>query len=222
MNDKLKGPTKPEGPAWDYFCWFHDHNITKRVSYRGIRTLKYPMDMWNYQEIITERGIDWIVETGSMHGGSALFFADLLSNLGRHLGKVITIDLDPRWHYDAATVANLVPLAKDSGDPDTAAEVYAMIPRDCKGIFLILDSDHSAAHVLRELNAHVPHLRKDDYVVVEDTVINGHPILPGTRPGPWEAIQEYARENPGRLIPDVKRSTKFGSTAAIDGFFIVA
>ena len=35
--------------------------------------------MWNYQEIFFERDIEWVIETGTRHGGSALFFADLLS-----------------------------------------------------------------------------------------------------------------------------------------------
>jgi cephalosporin hydroxylase len=33
---------------------------------------------------------------------------------------------------------------------------------------------------------------------------------------------EYLRTNPGKLLPDNKRALKFGSTAAIDGFYIVA
>jgi cephalosporin hydroxylase len=214
--------TNPKGPAWDYFSWFYAQNLWKNMHYRGIRTLKYPPDMWNYQEIITERQIDWIVETGSRHGGSALFFADLLTNLGRTHGRVITIDPFPEWQYDPATVPNIVAVKKDSGDPAVAAEVYARIPQDRKGVFLILDSDHSAKHVLRELIAHVPLLRSGDYVIVEDTVVNGHPVRQEHGPGPWEGAQEYLRRNPGRLIPDQKRAGKFGSTAAIDGFYIVA
>jgi cephalosporin hydroxylase len=219
---EIAGLTRTTGPAWDYFSWFYARNLWKNMHYRGIRTLKYPPDMWNYQEIITERGIDWVVETGSRHGGSALFFADLLTNLGRKSGKVITIDPFPEWQYDPRTVPNIAAVAKDSGDPAVAAEVHGMIPQDRKGVFLILDSDHSAKHVLRELNAHVPHLRKGDYVLVEDTVVNGHPVRLEHGPGPWEGAQEYVRANPGKLIPDVKRANKFGSTAAVDGFFTVA
>ena len=215
------GLTQTNGPAWDYFSWFYARNLWKNMHYRGIRTLKFPPDMWNYQEIITERGIDWVVETGTRHGGSALFFADLLANLGRP-GKVLTIDPYPEWQVDPAKIANLVAVAKDSGDPAVAAEVHRMIPQDRRGVFLILDSDHSAAHVLRELRAHVPHLKKGDYVIVEDTVVNGHPVRPEHGPGPWEGARDYIRENPGKLIADPKRAGKFGSTAAVDGFFIVA
>jgi cephalosporin hydroxylase len=222
MENDVSDTTRPEGPPWDYFSWFYARNIWKNMHYRGIRTLKYPPDMWNYQEIITERGIDYIVETGSRHGGSALFFSDLLTNLKRDQGRVITIDPYPEWQYDPKPITNIIAVAKDSGDPAVAAEVHGMIPESRKGVFLILDSDHSAKHVLRELNAHVPHLRKGDYVIVEDTVVNGHPVRLEHGPGPWEGIMEYLRANPGKLLPDNKRALKFGSTAAIDGFYIVA
>ena len=64
----------------------------KRQHYRGVRILKVPTDLWNYQEIFTERRIEWVLETGTLHGGSALFFADLLELAGAP-GKVITIDV---------------------------------------------------------------------------------------------------------------------------------
>ena len=38
--------------------WFYDTAVWKRLTYRGVRTLKNPLDMWNYQEIIVERGIE--------------------------------------------------------------------------------------------------------------------------------------------------------------------
>src|SRR5688500_2349752 len=81
-------------PADAYLQWFFDQRIWKGMHYRGVRTLKYPPDMWNYQEIIEEHDIQWVIETGSRHGGSALFFADLLEVRGAS-GKVISVDLMP-------------------------------------------------------------------------------------------------------------------------------
>ena len=80
--------------ALDYLKWYHETNVWKHVTYRGVRTLKLPSDMWNYQEIFSERDIGWVIETGSRHGGSAMYFADLLRNSSRH-GRVFSIDLQP-------------------------------------------------------------------------------------------------------------------------------
>src|SRR5688572_20830495 len=77
----------------EYLKWYYDTGVWKHLSYRGVRTLKLPLDMWNYQEIIAEHGIEWVLETGTRHGGSALFFADLLAARGA-AGFVISVDVD--------------------------------------------------------------------------------------------------------------------------------
>src|SRR4051812_22346920 len=77
----------------EYFRWFYDQGVWKRMHYRGARILKVPSDLWNYQEIFVERRIEWVIETGTLHGGSALFFADLLALNGAP-GRVISIDAD--------------------------------------------------------------------------------------------------------------------------------
>lgn len=98
----------PPGEA--YLRWFYDSAVWKRLSYRGVRTLKNPLDLWNYQEIIEERRIEWVVETGTRHGGSALYFADLLAARGAS-GTVISVDLDhdslqiPRAGHSTPTIA---------------------------------------------------------------------------------------------------------------------
>ena len=87
-------------------------------------------------------------------------------------------------------------------------------------MFLILDSDHRMPHVLRELNAYVPLMQRGDYLVVEDTCVNGNPVRPDFGPGPMEAINEFVRANAGVLRADVEREEKFGCTFAPKGHFI--
>lgn len=201
-----------------YLKWFHESNVWKHMSYLGVRTLKLPSDMWNYQEIIIERGIEWVVETGSRHGGSALFFADLLHNAGRS-GKVISIDLtpelDPRARRD-----NLLFITADSAAPALVEQVAALLPATRGPLFLILDSDHRAAHVRRELDAWVPFLNSGDYLLVEDTVVNGHPVRPEHGPGPLEAVRGYLADHPGSLQRDAAREQKFGATLAVEGYYL--
>ena len=66
------------GAGEAYLRWYYDTGVWKGLHYRGIRTLKSVADMWTYQELIHELDVQWVVETGTRHGGSALFFADQL------------------------------------------------------------------------------------------------------------------------------------------------
>jgi cephalosporin hydroxylase len=202
----------------DYFRWYYETGVWKRQHYRGVRILKVPTDLWNYQEIFTERRIEWVVETGTLHGGSALFFADLLE-LARAPGKVITVDIShdglqlhqhPRIEFVRAS----------SATEETAARVRAAIPAERGALFMILDADHSKTHVLRELELLTPLLRRGDYLVVEDTCVNGHPVRPEFGPGPMEALEEFLASHAGLFVADREREQKFGYTAAPAGYLI--
>ncbi len=63
-------------------------------------------------------------------------------------------------------------------------------------------------------------LEHGDYVVVEDSNINGHPVDPEFGEGPMEAILEYEKEFPDDYTHDTKRENKFGFTFAPHGFLI--
>jgi cephalosporin hydroxylase len=201
-----------------YLRWYYDTAVWKRLSYRGVRTLKNPLDMWNYQEIIAEHGIEWVLETGTRHGGSALFFADLLE-ARRAAGLVVSVDVD---HTSLQITAHprIRLLKGDSASPEIQEAVKGVLPRQRAPMFVILDSDHSKAHVQRELAAYVPLMQRGDYLVVEDTCVNGHPVRPDFGPGPMEAIEEFLGAHPGQLQGDAVRETKFGCTFAPGGYYL--
>jgi cephalosporin hydroxylase len=199
--------------------WYYETAVWKRLSYRGVRTLKNPLDLWNYQEIIEERGIEWIVETGTRHGGSALFFADLLAARAAS-GLVISVDLEhDSLQIPSASNERLRLLKGDSASPAIIDAIRSLLPAQRAPMFVILDSDHRKAHVLRELAAYVPLMRPGDYLVVEDSCINGHPVRPDFGPGPMEAIEEFFESHPDLLDPDPMREQKFGCTFAPKGYF---
>lgn len=208
------------GAGLAYLEWFYSTNVWKDLKYRGVRTLKLPLDMWNYQELIFENDIHWVLETGTRHGGSALFFADLLRS-GERKGKVISIDVTHEALSPAlANHPKLELILGDSSGEGTVSAIRTLIPeiRNC-ALLLILDSDHSAYHVSRELEALIPLTKPGDYLVVEDTIVNGHPVRCDFGPGPLEAIEAYTEANPERLIQDVTREAKFGCTFAFRGYY---
>jgi cephalosporin hydroxylase len=210
------------GAPLEYLKWYYDTNVWKRLHYRGVRTLKFPPDMWGYQELMFENNLHWVLETGTRHGGSALFFADWLAAAARE-GIVVSVDVTHEaLHPLTLSHPRIRLLLGDSGSPATVQEIRRLIPdRRSNGLLLILDADHTASHVSRELDALVPLLRKGDYLIVEDTIVNGHPVRPEFGPGPLEAINAYVAANPGRLAPDLERERKFGCTFAYRGYYKV-
>jgi cephalosporin hydroxylase len=208
----------PQGEA--YVRWFHEANVWKNMTWHGVRTLKLPSDIWNYQEIIFERAIEHVIETGTRHGGSALFFAETLAARGKD-GRVVSLDIDSQSRQ-LASHERITFLVGDSAAPAMVEQAFALLPAERGPIFLILDSDHRRDHVLRELRAWVPRLRRGDYLIVEDTIVNGHPVRPEHGPGPLEAVAEYLQEAPGLLTYDRAREGKFGASFAARGHYVRA
>ena len=165
--------------------------VHHRTRWMGVETLKCPLDLWVYQEILFEVRPDLVVETGTHKGGSALFLAGMLDLLGK--GEVTTVDVrsnparpaHPRIRY----------VTGSSADPQVVASIFAG-RRSGETCLVILDSDHAKAHVARELAAFAPRVSVGSYLIVEDTNVNGHPVLPDFGPGPHEAVDEFLASHP--------------------------
>ena len=92
---------------------------------------------------------------------------------------------------------------KSSSAAPAIAEQIRRLKSEFPGkIFAILDSDHSKDHVLAEMKLVRPLLSAGDYLIVEDSMLNGHPVLPGWGPGPYEAIEAYEQEFPNDYTHD--------------------
>jgi cephalosporin hydroxylase len=176
-----------------------------QVRWRGHELLKNPFDLWIYQNILFEQRPDVVIETGTHFGGSALYFADLARIMGLEL-DVLTIDFNPKIAYDAAAhrIYPIAAISTTSGATSAVARhlaaVQARLGRAPR-VMVVLDSDHTKENVLAELAAYAPLVTSGQYLVVEDTNINGHPVLPEHGPGPWEAVQEFLASN-GEFAPD--------------------
>jgi cephalosporin hydroxylase len=135
---------------------------------------------------------DVVVECGTYKGGSALYLAHVMDALGK--GRVITIDIEkfpnlpqhPRITY----------LLGSSTAPEIVRQVKNAIKPGEK-VMVLLDSDHHRDHVLNELRLYHDMVTPGSYIVVEDTDMNGHPILPKHGPGPMEAAEQFLKETPG-------------------------
>jgi cephalosporin hydroxylase len=185
--------------------YFDSHVVGKTwvsMSWLGVPLLKCPTDLWTYQELIYELKPDVIIETGTLLGGSALYLASLCDLIGR--GRVITIDIDATARsasQEQATVPRSRPAhsrityLNGSSTSEHIVKQVKWLTKDHEKVVVILDSDHSKEHVLAELHAYAPMVSRGSYLIVEDTNVNGHPVLPGFGPGPMEALNVFLQEN---------------------------
>lgn len=165
----------------------------------GVNCWQNSFDMWIKQEIIYEISPDYIIETGTQHGGTALFYAMLLEQIGK--GHIISIDIDPKLEAAQKYRAFNNRCTVLKGD-STSDEIFLEISKRVKDskIVVILDSEHSKDHVLKELNLYSQLVSLNSYIIVEDTNLNGHPIEPNFGPGPYEAVQEFLKHNNNFIV----------------------
>ena len=204
----------------EYHKWYYGTLVQERTSWLGVKCWKSVSDMWNYQEILTELKPSLLVEFGTRHGGSALYFATVLRQLG-HPFTVLSVDIT---HGGLNPIARRDPdiefVESSSTAPDVARRIAELREEFPGPVFAICDSDHSRDHVLAEMKLLRPLLVSGDFLVVEDSNVNGHPVLPGFGPGPYEAIEAYEAEFPDDYRHDQKREEKFGWTFSTNGFLI--
>jgi cephalosporin hydroxylase len=172
-------------------------NMTWRNTYwMGHQLLKCPLDLWIYQELISELRPAVIIETGTAFGGSALYLASICDIVGQ--GTIVTVDVEHR--NERPEHPRITYLTGSS----TSDEVFERVLAEVEGregpILVILDSDHRKTHVLAELHRYGPIVSRNSYLIVEDTNLNGHPIDPDFGPGPAEAIEEYLTGDPGFTV----------------------
>jgi cephalosporin hydroxylase len=163
-------------------------------SYLGYQIKQCPFDIQVYQELVFKMRPRFIIQTGVAGGGSALFLATLLDLIGMDQSAVV-IGIDISLSPEARTLRHprirLVEGSSTSAETIKAVESY--LP-DTGGM-VSLDSDHSAGHVTEELRIYRKYVGIGSYLVVEDTNINGHPVLPGFGPGPLEAVEAFLQED---------------------------
>jgi len=157
-----------------FFDLLNAHRYSYNFSWLGRPVIQYPQDIVALQEIVWQVKPRLIVETGVAHGGLTVFFASMLELLGGD-GMVAGVDIEIRPHNRAAIEAH--PLAKrialiegSSTDPAVAAQV-AERARGKAPVMVVLDSNHTHAHVSEELRLYAPLVTKGSYLVVMDTVV---------------------------------------------------
>jgi len=179
---------------------FHDVPTWQQTFFHNVQIEKNPLDLWMMQQLIYEIQPDFIVETGTWRGGSALYWAHTLNGAGLEKSRVITVDIQDQTKNAAAhPLWKYVTFMKGSStDPKIVAEITRLVQG--RKVIVALDSDHSMKHVLDELHAYSPMVSARSYLVVEDTHIDGIPTQPEAGPGPLAAVQKFLAEDAGKAF----------------------
>jgi cephalosporin hydroxylase len=227
--------------AMSFFCSSFAQKYPYNFEFLGRPVIQYPQDMVAMQELIWEVKPDLIIETGIAHGGSLIMSASMLAlldlcdaiesaaalNPRESHRKVLGIDIDIRAHNRAAIeshpMSSRIQMIQGSSIAPEIVEQVGQISKGYKRVLVCLDSNHTHAHVLAELQAYAPLTSVGSYCVVFDTVVEDmsadmFPDRPwGPGDNPKTAVWEYLKTHPEFLI-DKRIQEKLLVTVAPDGY----
>ncbi|MEO8111803.1 MAG: cephalosporin hydroxylase family protein [Ginsengibacter sp.] len=186
---------------------FMNASIMSRYSYNftwlGCPIIQYPQDMIAMQEIIWEVKPDLIIETGIAHGGSIIYYASILELIGK--GEVLGIDIDIREHnrieIERHPMSKRIHMLQGSAIIDEIIEQVKTYVAGKNTVIVCLDSNHTHAHVLKELELYAPFVTVGSYLVAFDTIVEDLPAdlykdrLWGVGDNPKTAVFEFLKKN---------------------------
>lgn len=173
--------------AQERFFRFTTHYQPHGPCWMGRVPMQLPVDLFSYQEVLYKVVPDIIIETGTLGGGTPLFLCDIYALLklkGRaDKFKIVTVDVNP---CDTSLFPEEVVFIQGSS-LDVFDEIKEHINPGDK-VLVLLDSDHSAEHVYKEMVLYGSLVTVDSYMIVEDGYMDG--VLGGDN-GPASAIARY-------------------------------
>ncbi len=224
--DGLRADAAVRQATLDWVNAIAPHNYTYNFTWLGRPVIQFPQDLAALQEIIWDTRPNLIVETGIAHGGSLIFHASMLRLLGNG-GHVLGVDIDIREHnraeIEAHPMFDRIGIIEGSSIDDAIAAQAAGAAAKAERVMVVLDSNHTHAHVLRELELYAPMVTKECYLVVCDTLIEDMPA--GSFPDrPWDkgnnprtAVDAYLKTT-SRFEVDQSMDAKLQISVAPGGY----
>lgn len=202
------------------------YKYTYNFTWMGRPIIQLPQDVFALQEIIWRVKPDLIIETGIAHGGSLIFSSSMLELIGGE-GQILGIDVDIRQHNRVEIEKHpmfkrITMIEGSSIDNQIIKQVYDFAQGKSR-VLVVLDSNHTHDHVLKELELYSPLVTKDSYLVVFDTAIEDMPedFFPdrpwGKGDNPKTAVWEFLKTNK-RFEIDKNMEAKLLITVAPDGY----
>lgn len=191
--------------AWIRSGW--DAKYVYSFSWMGRPIIQLPEDMLRVQEAIYRVKPDVIIETGIAHGGSLIYYASLFKAMGK--GRVIGVDIEIRPHNRQAIEAHemypyITMIEGSSVAPDIVQQVADLV-KPGETVMVLLDSNHTKAHVLAELEAYASFVTQGSYIVATDGIMGDLVGAPRSSDdwgwnNPREAALEFVANHEGFMI----------------------
>jgi len=166
-------------------------------TWMGLPVLQLPDDLVRFQEVFWAVRPTLVIETGVYQGGSLLFHASLCKALGG--GRVVGVDITMRPGVRDAISDHMLGscitlIEGDSASPEVLKRIEGLREPD-ETTLVLLDSDHSRAHVRKELEAYAPLVTPGSYLIAADTIVRDLADVPG-----GEA--SWTEDNPATAVDD--------------------
>lgn len=180
---------------WVRVGWNQKYQYT--FSWMGRPVIQLPEDMLRMQEAIFQVQPDVIIETGVAHGGSLIYYSSLCKAMEK--GRVVGVDIEIRPHNRTAIEAHplfdrITLIEGSSTAPEIVSRVKALVAPG-ETALVILDSNHTYAHVLGELEAYADLVTPGSYLVATDGIMYDLADVPRGKP-------EWTTDNPSRAAAD--------------------
>jgi len=222
---RLEGAQHLKDLALDFMRETGPYRYTYNFRWMGVPIIQFPQDLVALQEIIWDTRPEVIIETGIAHGGGLVFYASMLE-MAAIDGLVLGVEIDFRAHnrkvIDAHPLARRIKVIDGSStDKATVAKVGQLVAG--RRALVILDSNHTHEHVLAELQAYAPFVKKGGYLVVFDTTIEDQPegFFAGQAwsktNNPKTAVREFLRTNK-RFEVNTELESRLLITVAREGY----
>ena len=198
-------------------------------SYAGVPISKFPEDLRVYEHLLWESRADAVVELGTQHGASALWFRDRLMTQHRY-GRsgpptVVTVDIDTaaaRDNLDAADPAwrrHITLLEADVRDPALRGRVAGALPPGARCL-VVEDSAHVEATTRAALDGFHDLVPRSGFFVVEDGCVDVEEMRldAGWPRGVLPAVHEWLGTDPGRGFRVRRDLELYGITCHPEGY----
>jgi cephalosporin hydroxylase len=203
-----------------------EFKIMYELKWLGRPIIQFGSDMVMLQQLIWDVKPDIFIETGIAHGGSLIYTASLFELMGNN-GQVIGIDVEIRPHNRSAieehNLYKRIKMIEGSSIGDETIKSLEKLLDNSSGkiITVMLDSNHSKEHVLKELELYSKYVTIGSYIIVQDGAQQWVADIPRGKTewiddNPLAAIEEFLKTNNDFVIDE--SFTRLGITSSPGGY----